>query len=158
MFINNQKNVLTIKRSANQEICKEVNAAGTDENLFRLVPVLGHGARVVPLELVPVLGHGARVVPLELVPVLGHGARVVPLVLVPVLGHGARVVPLVLVPVLGHGARVVPLVLVPVPRHGAQICARHQQKSERGHSLWASTDAKTSFGALTDRDSSPFKD
>ena len=26
---------------------------GTDENLFRLVPVLGHGARVLPLELVP---------------------------------------------------------------------------------------------------------
>ena len=33
--------------------CKKVNAAGTDENLFRLVPVLGQGARVQPLELVP---------------------------------------------------------------------------------------------------------
>ena len=26
--------------------CKKVNTAGTDENLFRLVPVFGHGARV----------------------------------------------------------------------------------------------------------------
>ena len=26
--------------------CKKVDAAGTDENLFRLVPVPGHGARV----------------------------------------------------------------------------------------------------------------
>ena len=34
---------------------------GTDENLFRLVPVLRHGARVLPLELVPVPGHGAQI-------------------------------------------------------------------------------------------------
>ena len=27
-----------------------VNTTGTDENVFRLVPVLGHGARVLPLE------------------------------------------------------------------------------------------------------------
>ena len=32
---------------------EKVNTAGTDENLFRLVPVLGHGDRVLPLELVP---------------------------------------------------------------------------------------------------------
>ena len=37
--------------------CKKVNAAGTDENLFRLVPVPGHGARVLPLELVRVPRH-----------------------------------------------------------------------------------------------------
>ena len=37
-----------------------VNTTGTDENLFKLVPVLGHGARVLPLELVPVLGYGAQ--------------------------------------------------------------------------------------------------
>ena len=29
---------------------EKVNTAGTDENLFRLVPVLGHGARVLPLD------------------------------------------------------------------------------------------------------------
>ena len=86
--------------------CEKVNTASTDENRFRLVPVLGHGALVLPLGLVPVLGHGARVLPLELVPVLGHGARVLPLGLVPVLGHGARVLPLELVPVLGHGAQI----------------------------------------------------
>ena len=42
--------------------CKEVNTADTDENLqFRLVPVLGHGARLLPLELVPVPGYGAQI-------------------------------------------------------------------------------------------------
>ena len=55
---------------------EKVNTAGTDEILFRLVPVLGHGARVLPLELVPVSGHGARVLPLELEPVPGHGAQI----------------------------------------------------------------------------------
>ena len=49
---------------------------GTDENLFRLVPVTGHGARVLPLELVPVPGHGARVLPLELVRMPRHGAQI----------------------------------------------------------------------------------
>ena len=39
----------------------KVNTTGTDENLFRLVPVLGHGARVLPLELVSVPGHGAQI-------------------------------------------------------------------------------------------------
>ena len=39
----------------------EVNTTGTDENLFRLVPVLGHSVRVLPLELVPVPGHGAQI-------------------------------------------------------------------------------------------------
>ena len=38
---------------------ERVNTKGTDENLFRLVPVPGHGARVLPLELVP--GHGAQI-------------------------------------------------------------------------------------------------
>ena len=28
--------------------CKKVNTAGTDEGLFRLVPVPGHGARALP--------------------------------------------------------------------------------------------------------------
>ena len=33
--------------------CKKVSTAGSNENLFRLVHVPGHGARVLPLELVP---------------------------------------------------------------------------------------------------------
>ena len=41
--------------------CKKVNTAGTDENLFRLVPVPGHGARVLPLEPVLVPGHDAQI-------------------------------------------------------------------------------------------------
>ena len=40
---------------------KKANTAGTGENLFRLVPVLGHGARVLPLELVLLPGHGAQI-------------------------------------------------------------------------------------------------
>ena len=92
---------------------EKVNTVGTDENLFRLVSVPGHGARVLPLELVPVPGHGARVLPLELVPVPRHGARVLPLELVPVPGHGARVLP---------------LELVPVPRHGDQISTQEATK------------------------------
>ena len=40
---------------------KKVNTMGTDENLFRLVLMPGHGARVLPLELVLVSGQGARV-------------------------------------------------------------------------------------------------
>ena len=43
---------------------EKVSTAGTnlaDENLFRLVPVLGHGARVLPLELVAVPGDGAQI-------------------------------------------------------------------------------------------------
>ena len=39
--------------------CEKVNTVGTDENLFRLVPVPGHGARVLPLKLVPLPGHSA---------------------------------------------------------------------------------------------------
>ena len=73
--------------------CEEVNTSNTDENLFRLVPMPGHGAQVLPLELVPghVLRHGVRVLPLELVPghVLRHGAQVLPLELVP--GDGAQI-------------------------------------------------------------------
>ena len=38
-----------------------MNTVGTDEMLFRLVPVPGHGARVLPLELVPVPGHGTQI-------------------------------------------------------------------------------------------------
>ena len=39
---------------------EKVNTTGTGENLFRIVPMPGHGARVLPLELVPVPGHGAQ--------------------------------------------------------------------------------------------------
>ena len=66
MFINNYETVLTIEKSAtNLEFvlqhwaCKKVNAAGTDENLFRLVPALWHGARVLPLELES--GYGSQI-------------------------------------------------------------------------------------------------
>ena len=60
---------------------EKVNATGTYENLFRLVPVNGHGARVLPLALVS--GHGAQIsarVPkkkamFKLVPLFGHRAR-----------------------------------------------------------------------------------
>ena len=38
---------------------EKVNRTGAEENAFRLVPVLGHGARVLPLELVP--GYGAQI-------------------------------------------------------------------------------------------------
>ena len=34
---------------------------GTDEILFILVPVPGHGARVLHPELVPLPGHGAQI-------------------------------------------------------------------------------------------------
>ena len=40
---------------------EKVNTLGTDKNLFRLVPVPGQGARVLPLELVPVPGQGAQI-------------------------------------------------------------------------------------------------
>ena len=59
----------------------KVNTTGTDEILFRLVPVLGHGARVLPLELLPVPGHSAQIsarhqqkAMFRLVPVPGAGA------------------------------------------------------------------------------------
>ena len=39
--------------------CKKVNTAGTDENLFRLMLVLGHGTQVLPLQPVP--GHGTQI-------------------------------------------------------------------------------------------------
>ena len=45
-----------MKSAENLEL--KIMITGTDENLFRLVPVLGHGARVLPLELAP--GHGAQ--------------------------------------------------------------------------------------------------
>ena len=41
--------------------CEKVNTVSTDENLFRFVPVPGHGARVLPLKLVPLPGHGAQI-------------------------------------------------------------------------------------------------
>ena len=44
--------------TASQEKAK---SAGTEENLFRLVPVFGHGARLLPHELVLVPGHGVQV-------------------------------------------------------------------------------------------------
>ena len=34
--------------------CEKINTAGTDENPFRLEPMPGHGAQVLPLKLVPV--------------------------------------------------------------------------------------------------------
>ena len=37
------------------------DTVGTDENLFRFVPVPGHGARVLPLEPVPEPGNGAQI-------------------------------------------------------------------------------------------------
>ena len=40
---------------------EKVNTTGNDENLFRLVPMPGHGARVLPLELVPFPGHGGQI-------------------------------------------------------------------------------------------------
>ena len=40
---------------------EKVNTRDTDENLFRVVPVLGHGARVLPLELVPMPLYGAQI-------------------------------------------------------------------------------------------------
>ena len=43
---------------------------GTEGNLFRLVPVLGQGARVLPLELEPLPGHGAQTC--AQVPTKGH--------------------------------------------------------------------------------------
>ena len=39
--------------------CKKVNAADTYENLFRLVPLLGHGTQMLPLE--PVTRYGAQI-------------------------------------------------------------------------------------------------
>ena len=41
--------------------CEKVNTAGTDENLFRLVPVTGHGCQVLPSEIVPMPEHGAQI-------------------------------------------------------------------------------------------------
>ena len=38
-----------------------VNATGTEKKQLRLVPVLGNGARVLPLELVPVPEYGAQI-------------------------------------------------------------------------------------------------
>ena len=40
---------------------EKVNTVGTDENLFRLVPVPWHGAHVLTLELVPMPGHDAQI-------------------------------------------------------------------------------------------------
>ena len=68
---------------------------------------------------------------------LGHCARVLPLELVPVPGHGARVLPLELVPVPGQGAQVLPLELVPVPGHGAEISARAPTKGYVHTGAWA---------------------
>ena len=50
---------------------EKVNTTSTDENLFRLVPVLGHGARLLPLELVPkfVFGNHQKAM-LRLVPLV----------------------------------------------------------------------------------------
>ena len=44
-----------------QQLVKKVNTAGNDQNLFRLVSVPGHGARVLSLELVPKPEHGVKI-------------------------------------------------------------------------------------------------
>ena len=70
---------MTIEKSATNflvsasTVCKKANTAGADENLFRLVPVPGHGARVQPLELVRkfVLGHQQKAM-FRLMPVPGR--------------------------------------------------------------------------------------
>ena len=49
----------------NLSVGKHGKSAGTDESVFRQVPVSGNGARVLPLEVVPVQGHGAQIL-------LGH--------------------------------------------------------------------------------------
>ena len=59
VFINNQGKVITIEKFSDK--FGVVASTGTDKNLFRLVPVPGHSARVLLLELVPVPGHGAQV-------------------------------------------------------------------------------------------------
>ena len=53
------------------KVCEKVNTTGTDENLFRLVPVpvLGHGAQISACA--PTKGYvqtGARVLSMESVP------------------------------------------------------------------------------------------
>ena len=59
--------MLTIEKSATNlklgasTAYEKANTVGTDENLFRLVSVPGHGARVLPLELVSVPGPGAQI-------------------------------------------------------------------------------------------------
>ena len=40
---------------------EKVNTVGTGVNLFRLVPVIGHSARVLPQKLMPVPRHGAQI-------------------------------------------------------------------------------------------------
>ena len=40
--------------------CEKVNTTSIDENLFRLLPVPGPSARVLPVELMPVPEHGAQ--------------------------------------------------------------------------------------------------
>ena len=44
------KSVTNLALVYTQHTCEKVNAADTDENLFRPVPVPGHDARVLPLE------------------------------------------------------------------------------------------------------------
>ena len=133
MFINNKGQVITIEKSA--ENYEKLNTTGSEENLFRLVPVAGRGVRVLPLELVPVPGHSAQIsarhqqrAMFRLVPVPGHGAQIsarhqqkAVFRLVPVPGYGAQIS-------ARHQQKAV-FRLVPVPGHGAQISARHQQKA-----------------------------
>ena len=38
-----------------------VASIACEKHLFRLVPMPGHGARVLPLELMPVPGHGTQI-------------------------------------------------------------------------------------------------
>ena len=57
LFINYEEKVLTIEKSCGGKFavgastaCKKVKTAVTDESLFRLLPLPGHGARVLPLK------------------------------------------------------------------------------------------------------------
>ena len=72
MFINNQlgkgisyREIVGKFGVSLSTVCEKIYTAGTDENLARQVPMLGHGARVLPLELVPVPGHAVPKLVLE---------------------------------------------------------------------------------------------
>ena len=67
MLINNQEKVINYGEiSVKFEIVastayEKVNTTGTDENLFRLVPMPRLGARVLSPELAPEQGHGTQI-------------------------------------------------------------------------------------------------
>ena len=61
MFIPVEKSATSFSGVSASTACEKAITAGTDNNLFRLVPVIGHSARVLPLDLVPVPRHGAQI-------------------------------------------------------------------------------------------------